>query len=128
MIPKPDPPPFVKEIELPEIGCGRLKIVEKNAKKFIRGFVGTGEELDKVKKAMAGTKAQLEVALRPWPQCEALMTIEKPLARTDRPSITLPKSTYRASETLAFEVKMPGFRGYLHVAYIQADGSVVNSL
>ena len=100
--------------------------MEKKAAKFITGFVGTADDLDKVKKAAAGTKARLDVALRPWPQCEALMTIEKPLARADAPSITLPKRSYRASETLAFEVKMPGYRGYLHLAYIQADGSVVN--
>ena len=127
VIPKPDPPPpVVKEIKLPKIGYGRLKIVEKNAKKRITGFVGTSEDLDKVKKAVAGTKAEVDVALRPWPQCETLMTIEKPLARAEAPSITLPKRIYKASETLAFEVKMPGFRGYLHVAYIQADGNVVN--
>ena len=126
VIPKPEPPPVVKKIELPEIGCGKLKIVEKNTKKLITGFVGKIEDIEKVKKAVAGTKAQLDVALRPWPQCEALMTIEKPLARADGPSITLPKRTYKASETLAFDVRMPGFRGYLHVAYIQADGSVVN--
>ena len=126
VVPKPEPPPVVKELKLPEIDCGRLEIVEKKAKKRITGFVGTSEDFTKVKKAAAGTKAQLDVALRPWPQCEALMTVEKPLARADGPSITLPKRTYKASETLAFEVKMPGYRGYLHVAYIQADGSVVN--
>ena len=79
-----------------------------------------------MKKAVSGTKAQLEVDLRPWPQCETLMTIEKPLARAGGPSISLPKRSYRESDTLAFEVRMPGFRGYLHVAYIQADGAVVN--
>lgn len=127
VIPKPEPPPpVVKEIKLPEIGCGRLQIVEKNEKKFITGFVGAVEDLAKVKKAVAGTKAKLDVALRPWPQCEALMTIQKPLARADGLSITLQKRIYKASETLAFEVKMSGFRGYLHVAYIQADGAVVN--
>ena len=126
VIPKPDPPPVVKELKLPKIGCGHLKIVEKNAKKRITGFVGTSEDLDKVKKAVVGTKAEVDVALRPWPQCETLMTIEKPLARAEAPSITLPKRIYKASETLAFEVKMPDFRGYLHVAYIQADGNVVN--
>lgn len=126
VVPKPEPKPVVKKIELPEIGCGRLKIVAKDAKKFIRGFVGKAEDLDKVKKAVAGTKAQLDVALRPWPQCETLMTIEKPLARVEAPSISLPKQTYREADTLAFEIRMPGFRGYLHVAYIQADGAVVN--
>ena len=90
------------------------------------GFVGNRDDLAKVRKAATQSKAGVEVALRPWPQCEALMTIEKPLAALDRPSISLPKSVYRASETLAFKVRMAGFQGYLHVAYIQADGNVVN--
>ena len=125
-VPPAPPTPVVKKIRLPEIGCGRLEIVERNTKKLIKGFVGTRDDLTKVKKAVAGTKAQIEVNLRPWPQCETLMTIEKPLARAEGPSISLPKRIYSASETLGFEVRMPGFRGYLHVAYIQADGAVVN--
>ena len=54
------------------------------------------------------------------------MTIEKPLEQASKPAISLPKSSYRAEETLAFDVAMADFQGYLHVAYIQADGNVVN--
>lgn len=54
------------------------------------------------------------------------MTMEKPLAESDRPTISLPKNLYRDSELLAFDVSMAGFQGYLHIAYIQADGNVVN--
>ena len=36
------------------------------------------------------------------------------------------QTVYRASETLASDVLMAGFQGYLHLAYIQADGTVVN--
>ena len=54
------------------------------------------------------------------------MTIEQPLAQASTPAISLPKSSYRADETLAFDVAMADFQGYLHVAYIQADGTVVN--
>ena len=126
VIPKPEPPPVVKEIMLPKIGCGRLEIEKRKGNSLVTGFVGTRDDLAKVKKAVAGTKAQLDVELRPWPQCETLMTIEKPLARAEGPSISLPKRIYSASETLGFEVRMPGFRGYLHVAFLQADGAVVN--
>ena len=108
------------------MGCGLLEIEERNGKNLIKGFVGNRDDLDKVRKAAAQSKAQAEVELRPWPQCETLMTIEKPLARTDRPTISLPKRSYRAPETLGFEVRMSGFQGYLHVAYLQADGTVVN--
>ena len=48
-----------------------------------------------------------------------------PLAQASRPSVALPRASYRAAETLAFDVRMAAFPGYLHVAYLQADGSVV---
>ena len=125
--PKPAPPsPVIPELRLPAIGCGQLAIEKRNERKFVVGFVGNRADLAKVRKAATQSKAGVEVELRPWPQCEALMTIEKPLAAPDRPSISLPKPMYRASETLAFDVLMGGFQGYLHVAYIQADGNVVN--
>ena len=128
--PKPAPPvppsPVVPELKLPTVGCGRLEIEERNGKTLIKGFVGNRDDLAKVRKAATQANAHVAVELRPWPQCETLMTIEKPLARADRPSISLPKRSYRAPETLGFEVQMSGFQGYLHVAYLQADGTVVN--
>ncbi len=125
--PVPEPPePVVPELVLPEIGCGRIVIEQRGAEQVIAGFVGTAEDLAKLQVAAAKSKAHVEVALRPWPQCEALMTIEKPLAHASTPAISLPKSSYRAEETLAFDVTMADFQGYLHLAYIQADGNVVN--
>lgn len=125
--PKPEPPtPVVPELVLPEIGCGRIAIEKRGEEQVVVGFVGTQEDLAKIREAAAKAKARAEVALRPWPQCEALMTIEKPLAQASLPTISLPRSSYRAEETLAFDVAMADFQGYLHVAYIQADGNVVN--
>ena len=125
--PKPAPPsPVVPELRLPEIGCGRLAIEKRNGQPVIVGFVGSRDDLASVQQAATRSKAGVKVELRPWPQCEALMTIEKPLVASDRPSLSLPKPMYRASETLAFDVLMADFQGYLHVAYIQADGTVVN--
>ena len=130
--PKPDPPkppkPIVPDLVLPEIGCGRIVIEKRGAEQVVVGFVGTQEDLAKIREAAAKAKAKarVEVDLRAWPQCEALMTIEKPLAQPSTPTISLPKSSYQAAETLAFDVGMADFQGYLHVAYIQADGNVVN--
>ena len=125
--PKPEPPtPVVPELVLPEIGCGRIAIEERGEERVVVGFVGTQADLAKIQEVAATAKARVEVALRPWPQCEALMTIEKPLAQPSTPTISLPRSSYRADETLAFDVAMADFQGYLHVAYIQADGNVVN--
>ena len=124
--PEPKPEPVVPELVLPEIGCGRIAIEKRGDEQVVVGFVGTQEDLAKIREAAAKSKARVEIALRPWPQCEALMTIEKPLAQPSTPAISLPKSAYRAEETLAFNVAMADFQGYLHVAYIQADGNVVN--
>ena len=127
--PEPEPPlpqPVVAELTLPAIGCGRLAIEQRGEQSFIVGFVGSPEDLASVREAAAPSHAGVEVALRPWPQCEALMTLERPLAEADTPSISLPSAVYRASETLAFDVTMVGFQGYLHVAYLQADGGVVH--
>ena len=124
--PKPKPPPVVAKIRLPAVSCGRLRVVTKNGRRAVTGFVGTKADLARVRKAAAQAKAAVAVALRPWPQCETLMTLAKPLAQASRPRIALPKRAWRAGETLSFAVRMTGFQGYLHVAYVQADGRVVN--
>ena len=125
--PDPSPPaPVVPALKLPVVGCGRMAVEQRGDQTFVVGFVGNREDLAKVTQAAEKSNAQSRVELRPWPQCEALMTLEKPLARPDKPSIALPKAVYRVGETLAFDVSMASFQGYVHVAYIQADGSVVN--
>ena len=124
--PEPPPAPDVTELTLPAVGCGRLAIEERAGQRVVVGFVGTAADLARIRAAAAPAGAGVEVEVRPWPQCEALMTMEKPLGAPDRPSIAVPKASYRAAETLAFDVRMAGFPGYLHVAYLQADGNVVN--
>ena len=125
--PDPSPPaPVVPALKLPVVGCGNLAVEERGDQSFVVGFVGNREDLAKVTQTAEKSNVQSQVELRPWPQCEALMTLEKPLAQADRPSIALPKAVYRVGETLAFDVSMADFQGYVHVAYVQADGSVVN--
>ena len=125
--PKPAPPsPVRRDLDLPAVGCGRLRIAQENGKAIVKGFVGSKDDLARVRKAADRAQAGFAVDLRPWPQCETLMTLEKPLGHAGRPSIRLPKRSYRAGETLSFQVRMAPFQGYLHVAYLQADGNVVN--
>lgn len=125
--PKPAPPsPVLRDIELPTVACGRRELTQENGKTVVKGFVGNRGDLAKVHKAADRAKAGVAVDLRPWPQCETLMTLEKPLARSGAPTVLLPKRSYRAGEMLSFRVRMAPFQGYLHVAYLQADGKVVN--
>ena len=125
--PKPAPhSPVRRDVELPAVECGRLGVVKEGGKLLVRGFVGNKGDLAKVRKAAGRSKPRMEVDLRPWPECETLMMLEKPLAQAGGLAVLLPKLSWRALETLSFEVRMAPFQGYLHVAYLQADGSVIN--
>jgi hypothetical protein len=67
------------------------------------------------------------VIVAPWPQCEALQTLEKPLDVADRPSIDIgPSNALHESDPLRIEVRSPTQISFLYVSYIQADGSVVH--
>lgn len=124
--PEPEPDPIDGKIELPKVSCGHLEQRRVDGQHTIIGFVREQEDLDKIRKAVGAREIELDVALRPWPQCEALMTMQEPLADPDKPSVELPKSVYKEGDTLSFSASMAPFEGYLHVAYVQADGNVVN--
>ncbi|HEY1360864.1 MAG TPA: DUF4384 domain-containing protein, partial [Xanthobacteraceae bacterium] len=84
------------------------------------------ELVERVAAGIPGTTLG-HVVLAPWPQCEALLTLEKPLAETDRPGIRLDSSgELRGGDPLRIEVQSPAQIAYLYVSYVQADGSVIN--
>jgi hypothetical protein len=114
---------------LPELTCSQVRVLERGGKSEILGFVGSDEDLERIRAAAPGS--DLRVTVRPWPQCEALETLDKPLARSasERPKVNIRKSSgdkLSEGEELVFEVESPPYPSYIHVAYIQADGSVVN--
>ncbi len=125
--PEPKPPePAIIGITIPQPSCGKVNVAQQNGRIHVSGFVGTNEERRAIKNALRDIKAVNKVELRPWPQCEALMTMQEPLSETDKPIIELPKNRYSDGETLSFNIQMAAFQGYLHVAYFQKDGNVVN--
>jgi hypothetical protein len=125
--PSPDPtPPQVSEIKLPEVSCGLVSQQTIDGKHMVSGFVREQGDLDKIRAAIGARDVKLDIALRPWPQCEALMTLRDPLKDTGNPAVNLPSANYAEGDTLSFKVGMAPFEGYLHVAYVQADGNVVN--
>lgn len=114
-------------IELPDVGCGNVSISERNGKKVVTGFVGTDDMLENIR--LAAPQADVDVRVRPWPQCEALRTLARPLSVPDEPKVSIRRSsadTLEEGETLVFDIETPSYPSYIHVAYIQADGSVLN--
>lgn len=131
-IPEPAPerpePELVASLGLSKIRCSKLSARLEDGQHVIAGFVGYAGDLSKLRAAAAGKPIRLDVDLRPWPQCEVLLTMSKPLASPGGPSITLggDKAEFAAGENLALTIKAPDYPSYLYLAYIQADGSVVN--
>jgi hypothetical protein len=118
-------PPSPTPIDLPALNCGRVRVVEHAGKLQIVGYV----DLEQIRAAAVG--ADLQIAVRPWPQCEALETLEKPLTRSDadRPNVKIRGSSagvLTEGDDLVFEIETPSYLIYLHVAYMQADGTVLN--
>jgi hypothetical protein len=114
---------------LPEDRCGKIELVSRAGKPTVTGYVGQVGDLDWLKLNSKG--AEIDVDLRPWPQCEALKTLDSFLARGAdqglKVNIRKPfGGALNAGDQLLFEIQTPSFPSFVHVAYIQADGSVVN--
>jgi hypothetical protein len=127
--PRPQPVPQPTPVVVPTLSCGQVLVVERDGKITLVGFVGSDDDLVRVR--AAAPEAEVQVAVRPWPQCEAIETLDRPLARaaSDRPTVHIRKPSddkLAAGEELVFEVETPAYQSYIHAAYIQADGSVLN--
>ena len=126
--PAPPPAPSLQLSDLKSLSCSRVTVEARGAQSVLSGYVASDDDLKKVKAIAASVPgASLgEVIVAPWPQCEALQTLEKPLQVADRPAIDIgPTAELHAGDPLRIQVRSPGQISYLYVSYIQADGSVV---
>ena len=108
-VPEPKPAPVVvpPPIVLPELKCAEVRVVEQNGKTAITGFVGYDEDLDRIR-AIA-TNADLRVGVHPWPQCEALQTLDKALGSHDKPTVKIQRlsgDTLTEGDELVFEIEL----------------------
>jgi hypothetical protein len=141
--PAPTPPPIVRPPPAPDpvaglrarmralsatLACTRLDVSPIGK---VSGFVGAEADLGKVRGAAEGAPTD-GVAVRPWPQCEALLTLDKPMAGADGLLVTLdapgrrcPSGTLCGGDALVATVRMPRRSSYLYLAYIQAAGDTL---
>jgi hypothetical protein len=126
--PAPAPPaPRQTLAQLVEtLSCARLEMLANGA---VRGFVGT--EDDRQRLAAAGVATQ-QIAVAPWPQCEAMLTLWRALATEDgleaaiaAPSKPCPSGALCEGDRLVAQVRMPRHPAHLYVAYVQANGDMV---
>jgi hypothetical protein len=120
--PAPEPEPVV---DPPKPDCSKLSLDPD--KRTLTGFVASAADLAKITAAYQGRKLSIAVDIRPWPQCEMLLTLDKQLTAPHLPMVRLLTGDGRlkAGETLAFEVKAPDRPAFVYASYVQADGSVV---
>ena len=128
--PTPTPTPVQPQLsELNTLSCARVDVEPRGNQSVLSGYVGSDDDLNRVKAIAAsapGTSVG-NVIVAPWPQCEALQTLEKPLKLVERPTIDIGASTeLRSGDPLRIRVVSPGQISYLYVSYIQADGSVIH--
>jgi len=128
-LPAPLPSPSARLSDLQKLSCAKVTAEVRGGRNILAGFVSSSADLDFVKQVALSVPNTLvsDVAVAPWPQCEALQTLEKPLAASDQPKILIgPTDLFRNGDTLRIEIQLPSQISYLYVSYIQADGSVVH--
>lgn len=120
-------PPTVPEIS-PAGDCSSVITRAVGATTVISGFVGTEIELAKIRQAHPEPKFQVDVELRPWPQCEVLMTLGKALKQQDAPKLDTRngQTVFEKADYMVFEIAAPKKPAYVYITYVQADGSVVH--
>lgn len=128
------PKPTLKEIEQSiaklstDMRCADVRVTSSGGLLTVSGFVGEQSDAAKLREvlAQAGKAGQYNVQHRPWPQCEALLTLAKPLEESAGLALSTSKAQLREGDALSFQVTTPGYAAYLYVSYLQADGQVVH--
>lgn len=116
--------------------CGSAAIDTTGARLAVRGFAGDLAQLAALKQAALAVDpaTDFRVAHRPWPQCEAELTLAAPLARndvgliaqtTDGKPRTGDPVAMRAGELFGISADVPAGKPFLSIVYLQADGSAV---
>ena len=115
--------------------CAGVHTVEAGNGLRIGGYVGTEEDARTLKAALtalpAGIDVDAQVAVRPWPLCEALGVAGLPARAEGQGNGALglgfnrPSMVYRKGDKLEVTVTA-GTSGYLTVDYIERDGTAIH--
>lgn len=141
-LPPPAPPPAVT-VQQPTVPVAGTDVPELQrlpcAKVTLRrdpmgggvlsGFVASTDDLDTVRRTAAARPSTTvgDVVVAPWPQCEAMQTLDDALTVGDRPTVDIGgRSVLRDGDPLRITVRTPSRPRYLYVSYVQVDGSLVH--
>ena len=116
-----------------DFACSRLSLRPTTATAAtLGGWVSGQADLDTVTDLLRAVPQGLqitdEVRLRPWPQCEALMTVSDGVTADHglaMATVDHDGPDYEAGSRLALRIKTPDFPSYLYVTYLPANGDAV---
>lgn len=97
----------------------------------LKGFVGQRADLERITSELEsmGAKVSQDADIRPWPQCEALLTLHDVLAKPSTLKLSVAggnPTVLNEGEQLSIEVTTPDYPSYLYLTYIQANGNAVH--
>ena len=117
---------LVKSIK--DMQCAAVKVESVKGVLQLSGFVGYETDASAIRDLLSqvGDRTKSNVQLRPWPQCEGLITLAKPLAESANLKVISNKSDFKEGDKISFEITTPSYPSYLYVSYLQADGQVVH--
>ena len=121
-----------RAVPLPD--CGRLTVTEQGGRRVVSGFGGDAAQLAQFRAQAQAVDPQVQWAVRhrPFPQCEAELSLEQALAdpgarltlaRENGPVLTEDQAALREDEIFTVEVETTPARPFVHVVYIDAEGS-----
>lgn len=135
-------PPSLAEVEaavrraLPSLSCAGVTVVQGSGGFTLTGFVGTAADAALVAGRLAAATLPAavtpDIAVRPWPFCEALAAVSAlsgeavPAGRRLRLAMNKPSLVYRNGEILKVTVQAGTAGGHLSVDYYDLDGHVIH--
>jgi hypothetical protein len=105
------------------------------------GFVATVEDKRAIDALAAKEGGASAVVLRPWPVCEALLTLKEPLLAPQRPAVSIAgghppagvggpgtagDTALKVGDAFSIRITPPDVPSFLYAFYIEDDGTVVN--
>ena len=134
--PLPDNPNAAIWQRLHNTDCSSLKLETTGGHRTVTGFGGLPSLLEQTKAAVTLIDPALiwKVQTHPWPQCEAEITLADALpdspvklviAGADGQPLVGAPVTLRKDQLFAVNVETDAAKPFVHVIYVQADGSAV---
>ncbi len=96
----------------------------------LTGFVSEQQDLNHIVRELKkiGASISINTTLRPWPQCEALLTLRDVLAKPTGLKISVSgysPARLNDGDKLYINITTPDFPSYLYLTYIQTNGEAI---